>query len=126
LADVTGWAIKGADNLFDGMQNADGFARFSSELRIMGDVIGKIASDLIVLCSGPNSGIGELLLAAVQAGSSIMPGKINRVMPMMMQQVVFALTGNDLAISMAALPGQLEINHFEPIMASRLLDSSIC
>jgi aspartate ammonia-lyase len=123
LADVTGWAIRGTDNLFDGMQNADAFARFSSELRITGDVIGKIASDLVILCSGPNSGIGEVLLPAVQAGSSIMPGKINPVMPMMMQQVAFALTGNDLAISMAALQGQLEINHFEPIMASRLFDS---
>jgi aspartate ammonia-lyase len=123
LAEVTGWAIREADNLFDGMQNADAFARCSSELRITGDVIGKIASDLIILCSGPNSGIGEVLLPAVQAGSSIMPGKINPVMPMMMQQVAFALTGNDFAISMAALQGQLEINHFEPIMASRLFDS---
>jgi len=123
LAAVTGWAISGADNLFDGMQNADAFARFSNELRIAGDVIGKIAADLIILSSGPTGGIGEVVLPAVQAGSSIMPGKINPVMAMMMQQVAFAVTGNDLAISMAALQGQLEINHFEPIMASRLFDS---
>jgi aspartate ammonia-lyase len=123
LSDLTGWGIRGADNLFDGMQNADALARFSSELRIAGNVIGKIASDLVILCSGPNSGLGEVLLPAVQAGSSIMPGKINPVMPMMMQQVAFAVSGNDLAISMAALQGQLEINHFEPIMASRVFDS---
>jgi len=105
------------------MQNADAFARFSNELRISGDVIGKIAADLIILSSGPTGGIGEVVLPAIQAGSSIMPGKINPVMPMMMQQVAFAVTGNDLAISMAALQGQLEINHFGPIMASRLFDS---
>jgi aspartate ammonia-lyase len=123
LAEVTGWAISGVDDLFDGMQNADTFARFSSELRIVSDIIGKIASDLVILSSGPTGGIGEVALPPVQAGSSIMPGKINPVMPMMMQQVAFAVTGNDLAISMAALQGQLEINHFEPIMASRVFDS---
>jgi aspartate ammonia-lyase len=63
------------------------------------------------------------VLPAVQAGSSIMPGKINPVLPMMMQQVAFAVTGNDLAISIAVLQGQLEINHFEPVTASRLFDS---
>ena len=123
LAEVTGWPISGSDNLFDGMQNADPFARFSSELADAGDVIGKIASDLAILSSGPAGGISEVLLPATQAGSSIMPGKINPVMPMMMQQVAFAVTGNDLAVSMAALQGQLEINHFEPVMASRLFDS---
>jgi aspartate ammonia-lyase len=64
-----------------------------------------------------------MTLPAVQAGSSIMPGKINPVMPMMMQQVAFAVSGNDLAVSTAALQGQLEINHFEPVMASRIFDS---
>ncbi|HKF74196.1 MAG TPA: aspartate ammonia-lyase [Stellaceae bacterium] len=123
LADGTGWTISGAADLFDGMQNADAFARLSSELRTAGDVIGKIASDLVILSSGPTGGIGEVVLPAVQAGSSIMPGKINPVLPIMMQQVAFGITGNDLAVSMAALQGQLEINHFEPIMASRLFES---
>jgi len=123
LAEVTGWPISGSDNLFDGMQNADQFARFSNELRTAANIIGKIASDLVILSSGPTGGIGEVQLPATQAGSSIMPGKINPVMPMMMQQVAFAVTGNDLAVSMAVLQGQLEINHFEPIIASRLFDS---
>jgi aspartate ammonia-lyase len=123
LAEVTGWAISGPGDLFDGMQNADAFARISSELRTAADILGKIASDLVILSSGPTGGIGEIVLPAVQAGSSIMPGKINPVLPMMMQQVAFAVTGNDLAISMAVLQGQLEINHFEPVTASRLFDS---
>src|SRR5262249_26158235 len=96
---------------------------FSNELRIASDIIGKIASDLVILSSGPTGGIGEGALPPVQAGSSIMPGKINPVMPMMMQQGAFAVTGDHLAVSMAALQGQLEINHFEPIMASRVFDS---
>jgi aspartate ammonia-lyase len=123
LAEVTGWAISGPCDLFDGMQNADAFARISSDLRTAADILGKIASDLVILSSGPTGGIGEIVLPAVQAGSSIMPGKINPVLPMMMQQVAFAVTGNDLAISMAVLQGQLEINHFEPVTASRLFDS---
>ncbi len=121
-------AIVGADvcpgeNMFDAMQNADGFARFSSELRICAEVIAKIAADLVVLSSSPNGGVGELQLPSVQPGSSIMPGKVNPVLPMMMQQVAFAVAGNDAAVSIATLHGQLEINHFEPIIASRLFES---
>jgi aspartate ammonia-lyase len=123
LAEATGWAIAGPGDLFDGLQNADAFARISSELRTAADILGKIASDLVILSSGPTGGIGEIVLPAVQAGSSIMPGKINPVLPIMMQQVAFAVTGNDLAVSMAVLQGQLEINHFEPVTASRLFDS---
>lgn len=123
LGAVSRQPVVSADDLFDAMQNADQFARFSSELRAAANLIGKFASDLVILSSGPNGGIGELRLPAVQAGSSIMPGKVNPVMPIMMQQVAFAVSGNDLAISMAALNGLLEINHFEPVMASRLFDS---
>ena len=123
LSRLLGEPIVAADDMFDGMQNADTFARFSGELRIIADVLGKIASDLTILCSGSNSGLGEVVLPPVQPGSSIMPGKVNPVMPMMMQQVAFAVTGNDAAVALAALQGQLEINHFEPIMASRLFDS---
>lgn len=115
--------VRQGDDLFDAMQNADGFARFSSEIRIASEVIGKIAGDLVLLSSDVNSGLGELQLPAVQPGSSIMPGKINPVLPMMMQQVAYAVMGNDNTVSLAALNGQLEINHFEPVIASRLLDS---
>lgn len=115
--------VRPPDDAFDAMQNADTFARVSSEIRISAEVIGKIASDLIMLSAGANSGVGEVLLPTVQPGSSIMPGKINPVMPMMVQQVAFAVVGNDAAVSLAALNGQLEINHFEPIIASRMFDS---
>ncbi|MEM7224564.1 MAG: aspartate ammonia-lyase [Pseudomonadota bacterium] len=123
LSRLLGEPLEAADDMFDGMQNADTLARFSSELRIVGDSMGKIAADLIILCSGSNSGLGEVVLPNVQPGSSIMPGKVNPVMPMMIQQIAFAVTGNDAAVSLAALQGQLEINHFEPIMASRIFDS---
>lgn len=123
LREIVGADVRPGANMFDAMQNADGFARVSSEIRICAEVIGKIASDLIILSSGPGSGVGELRLPSVQPGSSIMPGKINPVLPMMMQQVAFAVIGNDAAVSLASLQGQLEINHFEPVIASRLFDS---
>lgn len=115
--------VRPAADMFDGMQNADSFARVSSEFRIAAEVIGKISLDLIIMSSGTKSGIGEVRLPAVQSGSSIMPGKINPVLPMMMQQVAYAIVGNDAAVSLASLGGQLEINHFEPVIASRLFDS---
>ncbi|WP_105375057.1 aspartate ammonia-lyase [Neorhizobium huautlense] len=123
LKEIVGADVRPGENMFDAIQNADAFARVSSEIRICAEVIGKIASDLIILASGPNSGVGELRLPSVQPGSSIMPGKVNPVLPMMMQQVAFAVVGNDAAVSLAALHGQLEINHFEPVFASRLFDS---
>ncbi len=118
-----GFEVLPAKNMFDGMQNSDGFARVSSEYRIAAEVIGKISLDLIIMSSGTKSGIGEIKLPMVQPGSSIMPGKINPVLPMMMQQVAYAVVGNDAAVSLASLGGQLEINHFEPIIASRMIDS---
>jgi aspartate ammonia-lyase len=123
LARILGAAVRPGDDMFDAMQNADAFARVSSEIRIAALVMAKISSDLIILSSGPNTGLGELRLPVVQPGSSIMPGKINPVLPMMIQQVAFAIVGNDAAVSLSALNGQLEINHFEPVIASRLFDS---
>lgn len=123
LKAIVGAHVSPGEDMFDAMQNADAFARLSSEIRICAEVIGKIASDLIILASGPNSGVGELRLPSVQPGSSIMPGKVNPVLPMMMQQVAFAVVGNDAAVSLASLQGQLEINHFEPVIASRMFDS---
>lgn len=123
LRRIVGADVRPSDNLFDAMQNADSLARVSSEIRICADVIGKIASDLVVLSSCPDSGIGELHLPAVQPGSSIMPGKVNPVLPMMMQQVACAVAGNDMAVSLATRSGQLEINYFEPVVVSRLFDS---
>jgi aspartate ammonia-lyase len=108
---------------FDAMQNLDAFARVSSELRTAATSIAKIASDLILLSSGPRGGIAELALPAVQAGSSIMPGKVNPVVPMSLVQIGFAVVGNDTCVAQANQAGQLEINHFEPVVADRVFDS---
>ncbi len=123
LADITGTDFRPAANPFDAMQNLDTFTRVSAELRTCATSLGKIASDLILLSSGPNGGLAELELPAVQAGSSIMPGKINPVLPMAIVQIGFAVTGNDVCVAQANQAGQLEINHFEPVVADRLYDS---
>jgi aspartate ammonia-lyase len=101
----------------------DVFARVSGELRTCSASLAKIASDLTVLSSGPVGGLGEVRLPEVQAGSSIMPGKINPVLPMAMIQLSFAVIGNDVAVAQAVQYGELEINHFEPVVASRIFDS---
>jgi aspartate ammonia-lyase len=110
-------------NSFDAMQNMDVFSRVSGELRTCAASIAKIASDLTVLSSGPVGGLGELRLPEAQAGSSIMPGKVNPVLPMAMIQLSFAVIGNDVAVAQAVQYGELEINHFEPVVASRVFDS---
>jgi aspartate ammonia-lyase len=119
----TGLALAAADDAFDAMQNLDTFVRVSGELRTVATSLGKVASDLVLLSSGPHGGIAEITLPAVQAGSSIMPGKVNPVVPMSMVQLGFAVLGNDVAIAQANQAGQLEINHFEPVVADRLFDS---
>lgn len=123
LSDITDISFRPAGNCFDSMQNADGLARVSTEYRTTSALIGKISQDLIILSSGSGSGIGEVQLPAVQAGSSIMPGKVNPVLPMLMHQIAISIQGNDAAVSLAALSGLLEINHFEPIMALRLFET---
>lgn len=123
LRQLVGADVQPGADMFDAMQSADAFTRMSSEVRIAGDVVARIASDLMILSSDPESGIGELDLPKVQPGSSIMPGKVNPVLPMMMQQVAFLVAGNHSAISLASLHGQMEINHFEPVIIMCLLDS---
>lgn len=123
LRGLTGIDFTAAKDPFDAMQNLDTFVRVSGELRTIATSLGKIASDLIVLSSGPNGGLGEIVLPAVQAGSSIMPGKINPVVPMSMVQLGFVVVGNDVAVAQANQAGQMEINHFEPVVADRIFDS---
>ncbi len=123
LGAITGVDFVAAQNPFDAMQNLDAFCRVSGELRTCATSLAKVASDLMLLASGPEGGVAELELPAVQAGSSIMPGKINPVIPMTMIQVSFAVLGNDVTVAQANQAGQLEINHFEPVAASRVFDS---
>ncbi|KAG0155360.1 hypothetical protein PDIDSM_935 [Penicillium digitatum] len=115
--------VQPAGHAFDGMQNMDNCARLSGELRNTANTLWKIANDLVVLSSGPTGGINEITLPSVQAGSSIMPGKVNPVIPIAVCQVAFAITGNDTAIAMGCQQGLLEINHFELLVCDRLLDS---
>ena len=105
------------------MQNMDACARLSAELRNTANTLWKIANDLIILSSGPVGGIGEITLPAVQAGSSIMPGKVNPVISIAVCQTAMAIAGNDLAIALACQQGLLEINHFELLVCDRMLDS---
>ena len=123
LASITGTEFEPATDPFDAMQNLDVFCRVSAELRTAATSLGKVASDLILMSSGPHGGLAELELPAVQAGSSIMPGKVNPVVPMSIVQIGFAVVGNDVCIAQANQAGQLEINHFEPVVADRLYDS---
>ncbi|GAB1743014.1 hypothetical protein NU219Hw_g8711t1 [Hortaea werneckii] len=122
LSSILGVEVKASADSFDGMQNMDTCARLSAELRNTANTLFKISTDLITLSSGPGGGIGEITLPAVQAGSSIMPGKVNPVIPMAVNQVAFAIAGNDTTIAMACHQGMLEINHFEMVVCDRLLD----
>ena len=123
LASITGVEYQAPSNSFDAMQNMDVFSRVSGELRTCSASLAKIAADLTVLSSGPVGGVGEVKLPEAQAGSSIMPGKVNPVLPMSMIQLSFAVIGNDVAVAQAVQYGELEINHFEPVVASRVFDS---
>lgn len=123
LGAITGVAYEAPVNSFDAMQNMDVFSRVSGELRTCSASLAKIAADLTVLSSGPVGGFGEIKLPEAQAGSSIMPGKVNPVLPMAMIQLSFAVIGNDVSIIQAVQYGELEINHFEPVVASRIFDS---
>ena len=112
-----------AEDLIDATQNPDGFVEVSSAIKNFALVLSKISNDLRLLSSGPRGGFEEINLPARQHGSSIMPGKINPVMPEVVTQVAFRIAGNDTTISMAAEAGQLELNAFEPILFYSLFQS---
>ncbi|MDH4214590.1 MAG: aspartate ammonia-lyase [Candidatus Thorarchaeota archaeon] len=118
LIEVTGIEeLTTADNLIDDTQNSDEFAHASGLLRVCAMNLGKICGDLILLSSGPVGGFHEITLPPVQPGSSIMPGKVNPVIPEMVTQVAFQVMGHDLVITIASQAGQLELNAFEPVIA---------
>ncbi|OIQ50915.1 Aspartate ammonia-lyase [Pseudodesulfovibrio hydrargyri] len=123
LAEVTGLPVSRAENLVDVTQNADVFVEVSGMLKACAANLLKIASDLRLLSSGPAAGLGEIVLPPLQAGSSIMAGKINPVMPEAVTQVALRVMGNDQVVTMAAGLGQLELNHLLPLIAHSLLES---
>ncbi len=120
---VTGLPVIPSKNRFDGMQNMDELQRLSAELETVSGAMAKIAKDFIILSSGPAGGLAEITLPAVQPGSSIMPGKVNPVIPMSVVQLSQIVHGNHCCITMACQDGMLEINHYEHSLASRLFDS---
>ncbi|VBB05439.1 fumarate lyases signature [Lucifera butyrica] len=123
LSKLTGETIYSAKNMVDATQNTDELAEFSGTLKVSALALSKIANDLRLMASGPKCGLNELLLPAMQPGSSIMPGKVNPVIPETMNQVAFQVIGNDLAVSMAVEAGQFELNVMEPVMAYNLFNS---
>ncbi|MDR3514565.1 MAG: aspartate ammonia-lyase [Azospirillaceae bacterium] len=123
LRAMTGLGLARAENLVDATQNADSFVEVSGILKAHAVNLFKISSDLRLLSSGPKTGFGEIRLPPVQAGSSIMPGKINPVICEAVGQAALQVMGNDTVVGLAAQSGQLELNAFLPLLAQALLDS---
>ena len=120
---VCGTDCSQAEDLFDATQNLDGFVRTSAALRVCAVNLSKICNDLRLLSSGPKAGLGEINLPPKQNGSSIMPGKINPVIPEVVSQVAYNVIGNDVTVTMAAEAGQLELNAFEPVIFYKIFES---
>lgn len=123
LRTVSGLPVVPTHHLFEASWDAGGFLQASGALRRTAVKLSKICNDLRLLSSGPQAGFGELRLPPRQAGSSIMPGKVNPVIPEVVNQIAFAVMGADVTIAVAAEGGQLQLNAFEPIIAHSLLQS---
>ncbi|MGR3317897.1 MAG: aspartate ammonia-lyase [Candidatus Anammoxibacter sp.] len=123
LKNITCLDLKSSPNLFEAMQSNAPLLEASGALRVLAVEFVRIANDLRLLSSGPNTGLGEINLPAVQPGSSIMPGKVNPVMAEMLNMVCFAVIGNDQTISSAVQAGQFELNVMMPVIQYKLLDS---
>lgn len=123
LAQISGMDLVQAYDLIDATQNLDPFVSVSGSVKACAVTLSKIANDFRLMSSGPRCGFGEINLPAKQNGSSIMPGKVNPVIPEVVNQVAFNIIGNDVTITMAAEAGQLELNAFEPIVFYCLFQS---
>lgn len=123
LAQVTGMEIQTSTNMIEATSDMGDFMLFSGLLRRLAVKLSKIANDLRLLSSGPRGGFYDIRLPAMQPGSSIMPGKVNPVIPEAVNQTAFQVIGNDLAITMAAEAGQLQLNAMEPVIIYNLLSS---
>ncbi len=123
LAQLTGKPFVPATDLIAATSDLSAFVEYSSALNTLSVRLSKIASDLILLASGPRTGLFEINLPPMQPGSSIMPGKVNPVMPELMNLVAFRVMGNDVAVTIAAKTGQLQLNAYEPLAISAILES---
>lgn len=124
LQKICGLKLSQAENLIDGTQNLDGFVAVSGAMKICAVNLSKMANDFRLLSSGPRTGLMEINLPARQNGSSIMPGKVNPVIPEVVSQVAFQIIGNDSTATLAAEAGQLELNAFEPVLFYDLFESA--
>jgi aspartate ammonia-lyase len=123
LAEDSAIPVKQSPNLVEATQDTGAFVQLSGVLKRIACKLSKICNDLRLLSSGPQAGFGDIKLPARQAGSSIMPGKVNPVIPEVMNQVAFEVIGNDVTVTMASEAGQLQLNAFEPIMGWSLFKS---
>ncbi|MCK3685776.1 aspartate ammonia-lyase [Maribellus sp. YY47] len=123
LRENTNTGLARSENLIDGTQNTDVFVEVSGILKACATNLLKISNDLRLLASGPHAGLGEINLPALQAGSSIMPGKVNPVIPEAVAQAAIKVMGNDQIIAQASSSGNLELNQFMPLIADTLLNS---
>jgi fumarate hydratase, class II len=122
LSELTGLNLTASDNLFESMQSMADAADFSASMRTLAITLTRIANDFRLLASGPSTGLDELLLPAMQPGSSIMPGKVNPVMAEMLNMAMFHVQGCDVTVSLASQAGQLELNVMMPIIAHNLFE----
>ena len=123
LSKVTGLELVQASDLIDATQNLDGLVAVSGAVKTCAVNLSKMSNDLRLMSSGPRCGFSEINLPPRQNGSSIMPGKVNPVIPEVVSQVAFNIIGNDVTVTMAAEAGQLELNAFEPIIFYNLIQS---
>lgn len=123
LSDFTGWSLKAPDDPRMALQTQIAATVFSGLLKVLALELTRIANDFRLLASGPETGFGEIILPAVQPGSSIMPGKVNPSMPECLNMVAFQVIGNDTVVTMAQQAGQLELNVMAPVMAQNILHS---
>jgi aspartate ammonia-lyase len=123
LAKISGHPFVSAPNLIEATNDTGGYVIYSSALKRMAIKISKICNDLRLLSSGPRTGLFEINLPPMQPGSSIMPGKVNPVIPEVMNQVCFKVIGNDLTVTMGAEAGQLQLNVMEPVIVYAIMDS---
>jgi aspartate ammonia-lyase len=123
LAEISGIPVVKAHNLIEATQDTGAFVQLSGVLKRVATKLSKTCNDLRLLSSGPQAGFGDIKLPSRQAGSSIMPGKVNPVIPEVVNQVAFEVIGNDITITMASEAGQLQLNAFEPIMGWSLFKS---
>lgn len=123
LREISGVPVVQSQNLVEATQDAGAYVQLSGVLKRVAVKLSKISNDLRLLSSGPRAGLGEINLPAMAPGSSIMPGKVNPIIPEVVNQVAFEVIGNDLTVTMAAEAGQLELNAMEPVIAYSLFTS---